>query len=180
MFKTGFLTSEQTWILLGIPIIFIIGSLMHFVYEWSGNSLIVGIFAPVNESVWEHLKLAYWPMLFWWILGYFIFENSVSANEWFVSCAAAILVSVLVILSFYYTYTGSFGIESLILDIFSFFLGITVGQVSALYLYNNYGKFSTPWLYWAFAVLVILGLAFIIFTFIPPHIPLFKNSPAGK
>jgi hypothetical protein len=36
----------QKWVLCGIPVIFIVGSLMHFVYDWSGKVFIVGIFAP--------------------------------------------------------------------------------------------------------------------------------------
>jgi len=43
----------QNWILLGIPVLSIVGALIHFVYEWSGNLTVVGIFAPTNESVWE-------------------------------------------------------------------------------------------------------------------------------
>lgn len=46
----------KSWILLGIAVISIIGSLMHFVYDWSGKAIIVGIIAPTNESIWEHLK----------------------------------------------------------------------------------------------------------------------------
>ena len=127
--------AAQNWILLGIPVLIIVGSLMHFVYEWSGNSIIVGIFAPINESVWEHLKMAFWPMLIWWLLGYFLLSinNKISAEEWFVSCAIAEIICLLVIVSFYYTYTGALGIESLILDIFSLFLGVAVGQCLALH-----------------------------------------------
>ena len=78
------------WILLAIPILFIIGSLMHFVYEWSGESIIVGIFAPTNESIWEHLKMTFWPMLIWWIVGYCLFsKRRISATQWFVSCVVA-------------------------------------------------------------------------------------------
>ena len=31
-------------------------SLSHFAYPLSGDSALVGLFNPVNESVWEHLK----------------------------------------------------------------------------------------------------------------------------
>ena len=154
---------------------------MHFIYEWSGNLTVVGIFAPTNESVWEHLKMTFWPMLIWWFLGYFFYSksNSISATQWFVSCTVAELVCPLVILSFYYTYTGALGIESLILDIFSLFLGVAAGQGLALHVYN-YGKLSYFCLYCAFAVISFLAISFIIFTFAPPHIPLFKDSLTGK
>ena len=40
-----------------------LGAAAHFFYEWSGNNFFVGMFSPVNESVWEHMKLAFFPML---------------------------------------------------------------------------------------------------------------------
>ena len=38
------------------------GTALHFAYDWCLSPL-VGLFAPVNESVWEHLKLLFWPFL---------------------------------------------------------------------------------------------------------------------
>lgn len=184
MFKAKSLTPSnpaQNWILLGIPVLGIVGCLMHFVYEWSGNSTIVGIFAPTNESLWEHLKMIFWPMLIWWLAEYFILgkNNKIYASQWFTSCAVAELVCPLVILSFYYTYTGALGIESLILDIFSLFLGVAVAQCLALHVYK-YARFSQYCLYISIAILILLAVIFTVFTFAPPHIPLFKDSMTGK
>jgi hypothetical protein len=184
MIKIKFLVSKdpvQKWIILGIPVISIIGSLMHFIYEWSGNSLIVGIFAPINESVWEHLKLSFWPAFIWWLIGYLYLSknNMVPTAQWFVSCAIAELVYPLVILSFYYTYTGALGIESLILDIFSFFLAVALGQAISLHLYKH-AKLSRYSLYFAAAILIFLASAFTIFIFEPPHLPMLKDSMTGK
>jgi hypothetical protein len=36
--------------------------LLHFAFGWSGRWLPLALVAPVNESVWEHLKMAYWPL----------------------------------------------------------------------------------------------------------------------
>lgn len=178
MFKVKSLTSSnpaQTWILLGIPVLLIVGCLMHFVYEWSGNSTIVGVFAPTNESVWEHLKMTFWPILIWWLVGYFILNksNRISSTQQFVSCAVAELVCPLVIVSFYYTYTGALGIESLILDIFSLFLGVFLAQGLAHHVYK-YTKPSLYCLYISILILVLLAIAFTVFTFHPPHLPLFN------
>jgi len=41
----------------------ILGTILHFTYEWSGGNAFVGTFSSVNESTWEHLKLAFFPML---------------------------------------------------------------------------------------------------------------------
>ena len=48
MIKSESLASKdqaQKWILLGMPALCMIGCVMHFVYEWSGNQIVVGIFA---------------------------------------------------------------------------------------------------------------------------------------
>jgi len=171
----------RNWILWGIPALFIAGSIMHFVYEWSGNFILVGAIAPINESVWEHLKMPFYPILIWWFLGYLIYgkRNGIAAAQWFVSCTAAQLVCSLVILSFYYTYTGALGIESLILDIFSLFLGVAAGQGFALHIYK-YAKLKQCWLYGAVIVLILIAGAFTFFTVAPPHIPLFKVSLTGE
>ncbi len=56
--------------LSGILFTSILGTLSHFLYGWSGSRVLVGLFAPVNESVWEHMKLLFFPMLL-----YFVFES---------------------------------------------------------------------------------------------------------
>jgi hypothetical protein len=176
-----FFNTASIWIFSGIPILILIASLFHFIYEWSGRLTAVGIFAPINESVWEHLKMTFWPMLIWWITGYFVLskKNKISAPQWFVSCAAAELACPLVIVSFYYIHTEALGIESFILDIFSLILGVIIAQILAHHLYK-YGKFSRTCLYCSIIILILLITAFTVFTFIPPQIPLFKDFNTGK
>jgi len=184
MVKSKASTSGDTikrWILLGIPILFLLGSPMHFIYEWSGYSTMVGVFAPVNESVWEHLKLTFWPMLIFWLTGYSVLSKRVgiSLNRWLISCAAAELVCPLFVVTFFYTYTGAFGIETLIIDIFSLLLALASAQLLALHIYK-YTKLKPHSLYMAAAILILLAAAFAVFTFVPPHLPLFKVSSTGS
>ena len=42
--------------IIGFVFVSVIGTLAHFVFEWSGNNTVVGLFCPINESPWEHLK----------------------------------------------------------------------------------------------------------------------------
>ena len=100
----------------------IVGALLHFVYEWSGNNAIVGVFSAVNESTWEHLKLAFYPMLIMAIIGYFIIGDR-SDNYW-IAQALGIITSLIFIISFFYTYRGIIGINIDSLNIGSFFIAI--------------------------------------------------------
>lgn len=167
-------------ILWGIFYIGILGSLMHYFYEWSGKSLLVGLFSPVNESVWEHLKLAFYPTLLWWLISYFILSRKMelSFERWVFSAAIAMLISPLFIILFYYTYTGAFGFQSLFLDISSLYIGIIIAQCVALLIYK-YTKIQKYHFYTGSIIILILLIAFIVFTINPPHIPLFKDSNTG-
>ena len=68
--KAIVLGKAERQILVGVPVLFLAGTLLHFLYGLSGEFFLVGLLAPVNESVWEHLKLALWPTTLWWTAGY--------------------------------------------------------------------------------------------------------------
>lgn len=38
------------------------GTGLHFLYEWLPNP-VTALLSPINESLWEHIKLIYWPYL---------------------------------------------------------------------------------------------------------------------
>lgn len=42
----------------------VLGTLLHFTFQWSNQNYLVALFSAVNESVWEHLKLVFFPMFF--------------------------------------------------------------------------------------------------------------------
>ena len=56
----------------------ILGVLLHFAYDFSGHNIIIGLFTPVNESTWEHLKLLFFPALICMIMGLFIIKPQVN------------------------------------------------------------------------------------------------------
>lgn len=169
-------------ILISVPVLFIIGGFMHFLFDLTGKVPIIGAFVPVNESPWEHLKMAFYPMLVWWIAYCFSarkYENF-SMGKLIISAAAALVSSPLIIIMFFYSYTGAFGVESLFLDIFSLFLAIAAGQCLGFHIYK-YGNPKHYWLavYISFAIIMALVIIFILFTFLPPHIPIFMDSNTG-
>ncbi len=168
-------------IFYGIIFISLLGFFLHFVYDLSGKLLIIGIIAPINESVWEHLKLAFFPTILWWTISYFLLKrkNKISFCRYFVSSVVSLVVCPLFIISFYYTYTGAFGFHSTILDIASLPIGATIAQLIALHIYQ-YAKLKLYHLYLATLILFILIIAFILFTFNPPHLPIFIDSRTGK
>ena len=49
----------------------ILAFIFHFAYEMLPNFLF-SIFFPVNESVWEHMKMIYSAIVFYGIIDYFL------------------------------------------------------------------------------------------------------------
>ncbi|MFR5422575.1 MAG: DUF6512 family protein [Oscillospiraceae bacterium] len=52
---------KRHWLLTALGAI-LAGAGLHFLWQALPNPLFA-LISPVNESVWEHLKLLYWPML---------------------------------------------------------------------------------------------------------------------
>ena len=76
---------EKQWIYIGIPVLFVAGAFMHYFYSLSRKNVLVGLIAPVNESVWEHLKLIFLPMILWWSVYYMVYSRFgifSSINDW--------------------------------------------------------------------------------------------------
>jgi hypothetical protein len=128
----------------------------------------------------EHLKLAFWPMLVWWLVGYLLLgrKKSGSPARFAVTCAISEVVCLWFIVAFFYTYTGAFGIESLALDILSLFLGLVAAVLVARHviIHTKPGGAAS---FLAVVVLLVLAAAFAYFTLAPPHVPLFQDSPTG-
>jgi hypothetical protein len=168
-------------ILWSIPIIIFPASAIHFIYEWSGRLFALGLFAPVNESTWEHQKLAFLPMLLWWVISFVIIrkKSGVSPLRWFYSGAVAELLCPLFIISFYYIHTGAFGLHSLLLDVASLFIGVIIGQIAGLhsYRYSRLGRFRIAGI---FLLTALLFISYIAFTIAPPHLPMFMDSLTGR
>ncbi len=173
------LSQPEKWLIFGIPALFVIGGIMHFIYDLTGKVKVMGMFVPVNESIWEHLKMLLLPIIGWWSVYYFINHKKYDLNKdkWFFASVVSIVISMLITLAFYYTYTQAFGIESLVLDIFDLLLSITIGQLIGSHIYK-YGKGIKSQI--SICILILLIAIFAAFTFNPPHIPLFKDSMSGQ
>lgn len=154
--------------------VMILGTLLHFTFEWSNNNVFVGIFSPINESIWEHLKLIFFPMVIAAIIVY-LYEGKKIPN-YLCAKTLGILNAIFFTIIFFYTYTGIIGTNFAFVDISIFFIAIMLGQ------YTSYKKMESK-SYCnnskAIIILLLLFLFFLIFTFFPPHIGLFRDPLTG-
>ena len=154
--------------------IMILGTLLHFTFKWSNNNVIVGTFSAINESTWEHLKLIFFPMLITLVIEYFYKGKNIS--NYLCAKVLSIIVAILFTITFFYTYTGIIGKNFAIVDISSFFIAVVLGQYVA---YKKMSLKSSCNKLTAIITLLVLYLCFLIFTFFPPHIALFKDPING-
>lgn len=168
-------TQAKKWILLGIPLLFIIGSIFHFLYDIFWESPVIGLIAPVNESIWEHSKLVLWPVILWWSL-YYGFRgkrDQLDKRKWFSGALTALVVSLAAMPLLYYFYTGAFGVELLWVDILILLLAVLCGQLLGLHAYRRGTGIDPKYSLIVFSVLVLL---FMVLTFLPPQMPLFRDN----
>ena len=163
--------------IVGIIFIILLGSLLHFTYEISGKNVVVGVFSAINESVWEHLKLAFWPAMLFALIEFVplrrIEQNFVLAKT------VGLYVMVAVIPAIFYSYTALTGESILAIDIGSFLVAVVVGQLVSykLLTYRTLGV-KARWI--ALVAVVLLAVLFVIFTFTLPQVPLFQDPITGN
>lgn len=150
----------------------ILGTILHFTYDWSNQNAIVGAFSAINESTWEHLKLLFFPILITTIIGYFYLKPKEEYKNFLCAKTIGILVALVFVVIFFYTYTGVIGTNFAILDIGSFFVGVFLGEYTAYKLTNHISECKDGL---AIFILIVLFTCFVAFTYNAPHIGLFRN-----
>lgn len=159
----------RSYALGGIFFVLTAGTLSHFLYEWSGNHFIAGLFSPVNESTWEHMKLLFFPMLL-----YSIFETIRLRRMYPCICSAnalGILLGTFSIPVIFYTYTGILGTHYLFLDVCTFLIGVLIGFVCSYFITINCSckKYSKI----LYGIVLLLMAGFFLFTIYPPKLGIF-------
>lgn len=162
--------SLTKWELIGFLWIITLGSLLHFTFELSGYSKLIALFSPVNESVWEHLKLGYFSLAFFMVIEYFFVEKEI--NSFFVGKTLGIIAMSSFIVFVFYSYEFIAGTHNLALDIAAFIVGALICQIISFnILKRNISKSNI-----GVIIFILLGLIFIFFTFYPPELLIFMDS----
>lgn len=146
------------------------GIILHFTYNYSKNNIIIASFSAINESTWEHLKILFFPMLITTIIGHILLKRKYP--NYLDTKTKGILVAISFIIIFFYTYSGIIGKNFPILDISSFIIAIFLEEI---YTYKKIKTPSNTNNIMAIKILITLSICFIVFTFFPPKINLFKD-----
>lgn len=162
----------ETYTLLGILVLFVVGSLFHFLYSLTGECFIVGLFVPINESIFEHTKMVVLPIYIWWFIFYLFRKKDLFVNAWFTSALIAMISAIIAIPMLFYFYSQAFGIESLVIDILILLVSLAIGQILGLHYYRH-GKGIEY--HFAIVLMIVIIILFAFFTINPPAFPIFNS-----
>jgi hypothetical protein len=161
---------------IGVIFVTLAGTLSHFLYGWSGKNALVGLFAPVNESVWEHMKLLFFPML---LYGLFMVSRLKKEIPCLPSALwAGVLAGTFTIPLLYYAYTFICGRNVFLLDLGIFLLSVLIAfrivcKLALSCRAKPFGALSG----WA---VFLLFICFLWFTCHPPRAEIFTDPTARE
>ena len=163
------------WQLIGFGVTSLGGTLLHFLYDWLGNAPWIAPFSGVNESTWEHMKLLFWPMFIYAIVQSFFFRDH--EDFWCVKLRG-ILLGLILIPVIFYTYNGVIGKSPDFINITIFFVSAAIAYIYETRLFKD-ERLRCRLPKATIAVLCVIALLFVVFTFKTPTINIFKDPITG-
>lgn len=167
---------SSLWQAAGFALSTLSGTLLHFLYNWTGGSVLIAPFSGVNESTWEHMKLLFWPLFLFALIQWIFFQKQ--ANYWCVKLYG-VLAGLILIPVLFYTSNGMFGKTPDWVNIAIFYISAAAAFLLEWWLFRqNRPQCKHPLL--SFAGMGLIGVLFVLFTFAPPQIPLFLDPITGS
>lgn len=157
-----------------ILFICLLGVFNHFLYHWSGNHPVVAAFTPVNESIWEHLKLLFFPLMFYTFVEFVFYGRNIKG--FLLSRFLGVLCGMILISVGFYAYTFLLGRDLLVLDILLFVISVVISvKIGTKRIENKSDAYEFRNLS---GIILFVGVTalFVGFTFYPPNAPLFYSN----
>jgi hypothetical protein len=162
--------TNRTRIFLRYLFVILFGVFLHFAYQLSGENPIVGLFASINESTWEHLKLLFFPMLVLTIWDIFVTAKN---NLYFLPARTiGILAGLMFIIIVFYTTRGVIGTNITFIDILIYLFSVVFSFWIEKKQHRKCIHLSVAL---AIGILLLLTILFIIFTIAPPPLGIFDT-----
>lgn len=155
----------------------ILGSLLHFLFDWTGHNRFIAVIAAVNESYWEHIKIAVWPVL---LLQLCLFTVGGFQLPSFIPAATIALYSIPISMTGLVFLYKAFSKRNILwIDISVFFLVVALAQAIFVLLLQDLRP-SVGLSLISFGFLIGLIVAFLRFTASPPKEPDVFIDPTNK
>lgn len=161
--------SNVLWQVGGVTFTAVLGTVLHFLYEWTGGEIFVPISA-INESTWEHMKLLFFPSFVYAIIQS-VFYKGEQKGFWWIKLIG-ILIGLTAIPVLFYTYNGAIGKSPDWLNISFFFIALIFEYFIEYRLFDS-EKIKNNNKIIPFLILTFIEVLFVIFTYITPSLPIF-------
>lgn len=166
------------WELFGIIPIIILGTTLHFWFEWTGYWRPMALIAAVNESTWEHFKMGFWPALLYALIEY-PFLKQVTKNFWGAKFLGLLTIPIVISILFY-GYTAITGHHYLIADAVIYILSVVAGQLVSLSILTREKTIPAMAQRLSVVGLLLLIAAFSLFSYYPLKNFLFEDPVTGE
>jgi hypothetical protein len=159
------------WQLVGFAVSTLLGTLLHFLYEWTSSPL-AAPFSGVNESTWEHMKLLFWPLFIFAVVESFFFRDY---ESFWGTKLCGTLLGITLIPVIFYTYNGVIGKSPDWVNIAIFFISAAVAYIYEFQKLSSGTRALVPKKY-AIPSFIVIALLFVIFSFNPPSLAIFIDT----
>lgn len=160
--------------ILGAIVVSAMAVIFHNLYELTDRNFYVGLISATNESVFEHIKIIFFPYLIWSIIEFFLLKPRDSKKFVTVKLIVLCVISCLVVV-FYYTYVGVIGYNIMAVDIGSAFAYVIIGFVWS-YFWITSKRYSSRLFLFSIFIFVVFLLGLLYYSINPPKIPLFYDT----
>lgn len=158
------------WTFSAFAVTSLLGTLLHFAFDWTGGKLFVAPFSAVNESTWEHMKLAFFPMVAFALFQRIWYKR---VDGYWKIKAIAILLALFLVPALFYTVKGVVGKVPDWVNIVEFFVTLLIAYGWEYLHFTKPTKAAKNWIY--LSVLAVIALSFALFTFFPPKWAIFVD-----
>lgn len=156
-------------VIVSAIVISLVGTIAHFLYDLCGHNKFIGLFTAVNESTWEHIKIALTPILLCGLYDGFAYGQN---PNYFLAKFVSLIIPIFIIPCIFYTYKSFSKKPILIIDIATFYLVVFLAQFafktivdspSLPYIFDYIGCLGTFVVFGAYSVLTLMPLKLFLF-----------------
>ena len=153
---------KKIWIVNAVGI-FLLSFLCHFIYDWFPNKLTC-LFFPVNESIWEHVKMLFTTNIVWGVIAFFLYRKiKIPTHNLFPYLWTSGVLNCIILLALYLPLYYLLG-EHMILTLIILFVSIIITQ----YITSRINERKEAKL-WNFLSLIAIVLTFCLLGYLTYH-----------
>ena len=164
------------FMIVSIVIISIFGTLAHFMYDISNHNKFIGLFSAVNESTWEHIKIALSATILWSFIDGFIYGLN---PNYFLAKFISLLIIIVIMPLLFYGYKYIIKKDLFFLDIIIFYIVIILSQI-LFYLLIKIQPVVFIYRYLSCIGIFIIFAGYMIHTLLPAKNFIFKDPISNK